>query len=46
MDVAISSNGEATLCLLCKDADCEVYVGYGIGYDCQREDAYGVLEEC
>jgi hypothetical protein len=44
-DVAISSTDAPALCLLCKDAGCDISYGEDSGSDCQRDDAYGV-EEC
>lgn len=49
MDVAISSDGDTpALCLLCKDAGCEICYERILGKDCsaghshgcQRDDAY------
>lgn len=46
-DTASTSNGKPALCLLCKDAECEISYGkYGADSPlpwslfCQREDAY------
>lgn len=47
MDIAIASDNKPALCLLCKDAGCEIsygeYMGGSDGHspECQREDAYG-----
>jgi molybdenum cofactor biosynthesis enzyme MoaA len=46
MDVAITSDGKPALCLLCKDAGCEISYGEFMGasgahsLECQRADAY------
>jgi hypothetical protein len=47
MDTAITSDGKPSLCLLCKDAGCEISYGEFMGaggahsLECQRDDAYG-----
>lgn len=49
MDTTVSSDtSKAELCELCAEAGCTVHsnlpgfmTAYGLGYECQREDAYG-----
>lgn len=46
-EIATTGNGEPVLCWECEEAGCTIHAnlpgfmtGYGLGYECQRLDAY------